>query len=590
MRAVLAALAVLLAAGVASAATTRKVPSQYATIQAAVDDADPGDTILVSKRADGKPWDERVICDKSLKFVGKKVIWDGHDAEGGYGQCLTVDNAATLTGVVVQGFVFRNGDTPLYVHGDGTLVQSCTFRGSYETALALAGENVRVTKCTFRGNYRAAQVSGGGATLDRNVLSSHANGGFVVYGSGATMTRNRCADSGEDNALYAGGGTTVSGNIVTGGIRGIQVTGDSSLVEGNRISRVAGESTGIACYGRGNTVRGNSVVQADGDAILVDGLEGSAEAQNDVEGNLVRSARGYGIRVHNWATLVKGNTVASTGASGIHVTRDVATSGMVVLSNDVSGAGDTGIYAQGGGMFVVGNTVRGTSNAGIQIAGGGAVDGCTVSENRVSETFGNGIYVYASGTSYSVEDNEVSDVLGWNDAINVYAYDGPAGGVRRNTVTASSGGGIHVNAYGSGNGTAVVDNVISGGGTYFDAGIYFAGHDATILANRVDDMVNTGIEVTGTGSNTIDGNSISRCDGVGLVVFGDGNTVTGNTGRSGDGEGFSNIGTATVFTGNSFLGFRLDVTSNGSFATAAIDTVNEFATGGASTGAQYWIP
>ena len=588
MRLALVALAVLVLAGAASAATTRKVPQDYETIQDAVDAADDGDTILVSKRADGKPYEERIVTGKSLKFVGKKVVWDGHDGEGGYGTCLTVTGESPVPDVVVQGFVFRNGQSHVYVYGTDTLVQSCTFRGAYGTALFIEGEDSRVLKCVFRGNNRGAEISAPGSVLDRNEATGHGNGGLFAYGEDVVMSRNRCSRSIEGDGIRVyGHGALITGNTVTLSAQAIHVQGDDGRIEKNRVSR----TYGIEVQGRGTAIVGNSILQTDGPGISVEGEEGSSESPTVIEGNQVRSAEGYGIEARNWPTEIRGNTVASTGSSGIHVQWQVDDSAIVVEDNSVAGTYDNGIFALGGGAVVARNTIRGAGNSGIGVEYQDSGDPLLVRDNRVSECFGSGIHVTSSGTTWAVEGNAVADCLGASDSIVVYLLGGPAQGFMvRNTVTAPSTGGIYVYSPYADAPVEIQDNVVSGGGAAYDSGIYFQGQGSSISGNRVDDMIDAGILVFGNGGNEIANNVINRCDGVALFVIGEENVVTGNTGRGGDGEGYSNYGSATTFTGNSFLGFRLDVTNNGSFATLDIDAANEFETGGASVGAQYWIP
>ena len=78
MRILTAGLAILLSAATAAAATTRKVPQQYETIQEAVNDAAEGDTILVSK---GIYYESVYVNTPNLKIIGKKAVIDGQFGE-----------------------------------------------------------------------------------------------------------------------------------------------------------------------------------------------------------------------------------------------------------------------------------------------------------------------------------------------------------------------------------------------------------------------------------------------------------------------------------------------------------------------------
>ena len=101
MRLAISAVAVLALAGSAAAQTIRKVPQDYATIQAASDACDTGDTIKIAK---GRYFENVTLNDDDVTIVGSGVIWDGN-IDGTDGQCLVINN----TGATVQGITFRFG-------------------------------------------------------------------------------------------------------------------------------------------------------------------------------------------------------------------------------------------------------------------------------------------------------------------------------------------------------------------------------------------------------------------------------------------------------------------------------------------------
>jgi parallel beta-helix repeat protein len=591
MRILSTGLAILLCAASAAAAT-RKVPQQYETIQAACDAAVDGDTILVSKKPDGSPYQEWVEAYKSLKFVGKNVVWDGHrfaENGGGYGTCLYVSTEGG-EGIVVRGFRFRNGSSHVTVYGENAVIRNCTFSNAYGGSVQVYGNGTVLRNCTFVGNQRCADLYGSDIQVLKNTGHGHSSGGFFVYGNDGSVHHNRLDRSGENDAVYVdGNGAHVFENVITDSYTGVYVTGNEGLVEKNRVSRVEGESTGIYVYGTFHTVSKNTLSRFTGYGIYANGSGGSEDGDNNVVvNNVLRWAGDDGIYLYGTSSTVEGNKVSVCGESGIYAGDSGAyDSKNRVVGNTVSDTFGNGIYVSGGGHTVAENVISDSDSYGIYASTpSGAVEN-VIRENVIRGFFSGGIYTYAYSAPFDVSGNTVFGGDSWSNGIYVYAPYAAYGWIRDNTVNDVGGNGIRLYAYSTSPTCEITNNTVSDSGTSWDYGFYIYSPGSTTRGNVCLRQIGVGFYFN-DGNCEIDGNTAQDCTRAGFGVSGSNCTVTNNTGTGSEGEGFANWGGSTIFTGNTFLGNRLDVANGGSFITPNIQNVNTFETGGASTYPQVW--
>src|SRR5262249_2202336 len=147
---------------------TLHVPSQYATIQAAIDAANSGDTIQVAAGTyrEALSWVKRDLTIQGAG-AGQSLI-DPSAANGGPGgRCLYTQNLTAAS--LLDGFTLQNGQSDNVGGGmrnasSSPAVTNCTF--SANTAGQDGGgmynfsSSPVVTNCTFSGNL--ARNSGGG--------------------------------------------------------------------------------------------------------------------------------------------------------------------------------------------------------------------------------------------------------------------------------------------------------------------------------------------------------------------------------------------------------------------------------------------
>jgi hypothetical protein len=329
MRAILAAVAVLVLAASASAKTL-KVPRQYPTIQDAVDAAAPGDTILVSK---GTYSGTVHVNTPGLRLVGKKAILDGNVAGVSVDGLLVDGNDVT-----VQGFEFRNGNRQVVAIADRTTVSRCVFRGAGDQAVLVLGEWTVVTGCrvdgvwgygiravgnsasvtrnTVRGGANGGIViDGEDALVDRNLVTRYQMNGIVSYGPRATVTRNRVTFCNAPGIVHAGDDGLLASNTVENALGyGIVATGDRLTVEGNSARAC---QTGMYLAGDDLHLRSNESTGTTGDGFVV---EGDGFEATD---NVARGTGGSGFCLRNATSsgggLVKGNLAQDSSRSGFRL-------------------------------------------------------------------------------------------------------------------------------------------------------------------------------------------------------------------------------------------------------------------------------
>lgn len=271
MNRILAALGVLTLMAPLASAATHKVPQSFPTIQAAVDAAANGDTVLVSK---GTYHEGVSLQNKSIKLLAKgKVTIDGRLNGAWLGNCIKVVNAA---GSVIDGFTLRHA-------GDGD------FGGA---ALAITSTGVRVE------DVRVFAASGAG-----------------IQAVGADCVFLRCAVNGCNGGIDTAGTNVVIDKckVTSDGARGITVNGANSIVRNCQVKTVE-DGYGLRIAGLDVVVEKTSVIDVSDDTgiivlsenatltkIIVTGVGNGSNAifvdadQVDIRQAVVRDCGGRGV-------------------------------------------------------------------------------------------------------------------------------------------------------------------------------------------------------------------------------------------------------------------------------------------------------
>lgn len=283
----IAVAAVLLAAlgSAPAAAATRRVPQDYATIQAAIDAAAPGDVVSVSPGV----YQERI--DNRSKAI---VI------ESTNGPLVTVIDA-NLVATAVR-LTANAGESPV--------LRGFTIRNGYDDAF---GGGVFTT--------------GGPALIEDNVVTGSRScvGGITVYFSDATVRRNLVAGTrpncsgGFPVGIYVGGAATASivGNVVTGNAGGLVLfAAGAPTVRDNRIEANGGP--GMELYNFSDALIVNNLIARNaGDGIrwlVPSGAAGPTVVNNTIDGNTGSAIFADGFDVQ---TRVANNILRSGSSAAV---------------------------------------------------------------------------------------------------------------------------------------------------------------------------------------------------------------------------------------------------------------------------------
>jgi len=388
--------------------TIIRVPDDYPTIQAAVDAASSGDTIMVHAGT----YQEHVTLYKSLVLQTN----EGATIDGG-GSLSTV--TITAGGCTVSGFnVTGSGSHPnqnagIRIDSSDNSISGNIIRGNKCDGILLNGEENAIMVNSISENEGNGLYVGWGHrnTIEDNTISGNGGYGLYLYGWSNIVSGNTISDNGDYGLYLSGDGNILRDNIMSGNDRNFGVSWNiyndvdtSNTVDGRLIYYLVGVEDDVI----GSASNAGYVLVIDSQNITIGDL---ALTNNDrgvylygcygcLVDNITAQDNDYGIYLQTCSYCTAQNCTMTGNGQGIYLSGSI---GNIVTGNIIQTSDYTGIALEGSdGNFLTGNIAR-DNQWGISLSY--SYD-CRIEHNLVTQNEHDGISI--DGDGHFIYGNTIS--------------------------------------------------------------------------------------------------------------------------------------------------------------------------------------
>jgi parallel beta-helix repeat protein len=529
------------------------VPSQYPTIQSAIDAAVNGDTVIVAPGTYTGPGN------RDIDFLGKAIAVRSIDPNDPNIVAATIIDCNGTEAEPHQGFYFHNCE------GSNSVLDGFTITNGYVMAfppggtdagggIACSGSSPTINNCRITDNYAHGYGGGGIYCYESNPTITNCNisgnlsggGGILCRDSSPIITNCAITDNTDTGVCCSNSSPTIANCTITnnsssrgsGGIycyhgspviANCDITDNAAGIGGgiycdessptitdcNITGNSAREGGGICCEASNPTITNCTII---GNSAYDDGggiycYESSTTITSCIITGNSANRHGGGIGCDGDLTIINstisGNSAEGryTAGGGIYCGGDLTIINSIISGNSAGNGG--GAYCDGD-LTITNSTVKNNSGrvAGGIFCGDSTITNCTITGNTADGDDGGG-GIYCVGDSTIITNCTISD--------NSVTQHRNGGGVRRRgrggsftisycTITGNSAGGYGGGLYGC---DGLISNcTITGNSAGGDGGgIFCDGGDGPVITN----CTITGNSARRSGALFAGGGPITNC-------------------------------------------------------------------------------